>query len=142
MLWAPSDTTNGSSRTSPMRWPRAMTKGGKELAARAVATAWRFMVTLTRRCHLRQILVGLNMPPPRHMFPNAACPARWVPPPGTRGIRATARPVPHDSAAVWYPAFGLRAYACLLFLDMLVYTQRTRSGLRGLHSTVGIGSVP
>ena len=26
----------------------------------------------------------------------AGRPARWVPPPGTRGIRATARPVPQD----------------------------------------------
>jgi len=34
------------------------------------------------------------------MLPKAACPARCVPPPETRGIRATARPVPHDSALV------------------------------------------
>jgi hypothetical protein len=33
------------------------------------------------------------MRPERHMFPKAAWPARWVPPPETRGIRATARPV-------------------------------------------------
>lgn len=40
------------------------------------------------------------MRPPRHMLPNAPCPARWVPPPWTRGIRDTARPVPQDSAEV------------------------------------------
>ena len=34
-------------------------------------------------------------------------PERWVPPPPTRGIRATARPVPQDSAEVWWPAFSL-----------------------------------
>lgn len=32
------------------------------------------------------------MRPERHMLPKAACPARWVPEPETRGIRATARP--------------------------------------------------
>jgi hypothetical protein len=40
-----------------------------------------------------QTLVGANMRPDLHMLPKAACPARWVPPPETRGIRATARPV-------------------------------------------------
>jgi len=49
-------------------------------------------------------LVGEYMCPPRHMLPKAPWPARCVPPPGTRGIRDTARPVPHDSAAVWWPA--------------------------------------
>lgn len=43
------------------------------------------------------------MRPPRHMLPNAPWPERLVPPPLTRGIRATARPVPHDSADVWCP---------------------------------------
>uniref|UniRef100_A0A0A9FGU4 60S ribosomal protein L4 n=1 Tax=Arundo donax TaxID=35708 RepID=A0A0A9FGU4_ARUDO len=38
------------------------------------------------------------------MLPKAPWPARWVPPPGTRGIRDTARPVPQDSADVWWPA--------------------------------------
>lgn len=33
--------------------------------------------------------------------PRLTCPDRWVPPPPTRGIRATARPVPQDSAEVW-----------------------------------------
>uniref|UniRef100_A0A0A9GTM9 60S ribosomal protein L4 n=1 Tax=Arundo donax TaxID=35708 RepID=A0A0A9GTM9_ARUDO len=60
--------------------------------------------TLTRRCQRRQILVGANIRPPRHMLPKAPWPARWVPPPGTRGIRETARPVPQDSAEVWWPA--------------------------------------
>lgn len=41
------------------------------------------------------------MRPPRHMFPKAPWPDLWVPPPRTRGIRATARPVPQDSAEVW-----------------------------------------
>lgn len=36
-------------------------------------------------------------------FPKAPCPERWVPPPRTRGIRATALPVPQDSALVWWP---------------------------------------
>ena len=36
-------------------------------------------------------------------FPKAPWPDRWVPPPRTRGIRATARPVPQDSALVWWP---------------------------------------
>ena len=36
-------------------------------------------------------------------------PERCVPPPPTRGIRATARPVPQDSAEVWWPAFSLTA---------------------------------
>lgn len=88
-------------------------------------------------CHFRQTLVGANIRPERHWLPKAACPARWVPPPDTRGIRATARPstfdhephvcdeavvglfnipVPQDSAEVWWPAFSLTAYGCLLFL--------------------------
>ena len=54
-----------------------------------------------RSRRFERTLVGANMRPPRHMLPNAPWPARWVPPPGTRGIRDTARPVPHDSAAVW-----------------------------------------
>lgn len=37
-------------------------------------------------------------------FPKAPWPERWVPPPRTRGIRATALPVPQDSALVWWPA--------------------------------------
>lgn len=36
-------------------------------------------------------------------FPKAPWPERWVPPPLTRGIRATALPVPQDSALVWWP---------------------------------------
>merc|ERR1719440_666125 len=118
---APSETTRGNSATSPMWWPRASTRGGSVLAASDVTTACRFSVTFTRRCHRRQVFVGQNMPPPRHMLPNAPCPDRWVPPPGTRGTRATARPVPQDSAAVSYPAFAVTAIAWRLFLDTLVW---------------------
>ncbi len=63
-----------------------------------------FWATLTFLCHLRQVLVGANMWPPLHMLPKAPWPDLWVPPPRTRGIRATARPVPHDSALVWWPS--------------------------------------
>ena len=37
----------------------------------------------------------------RELGEKAPWPARCVPPPGTRGIRDTARPVPQDSALVW-----------------------------------------
>lgn len=40
---------------------------------------------------------------PKDTFPKAPWPERWVPPPLTRGIRATALPVPQDSALVWCP---------------------------------------
>lgn len=40
-------------------------------------------------------------------FPKAPWPERWVPPPLTRGIRATALPVPQDSALVWWPEIKL-----------------------------------
>mmetsp|Transcript_44779 Transcript_44779/g.126653 ORF Transcript_44779/g.126653 Transcript_44779/m.126653 type:complete len:200 (+) Transcript_44779:122-721(+) len=102
----PSVTTSGSSWTSPMRCPRAMTSGGSVLAASAETTACRFWVMFTCLCQRLQIFVGLNMPPPRAWLPKAAWPARWVPPPGTRGIRDTARPVPQDSAAVSYPTLS------------------------------------
>ena len=45
----------------------------------------------------------------KHTLPKAPCPARWVPPPETRGIRATALPVPQDSAEVCSPACLLTA---------------------------------
>ena len=67
----------------------------------AETVAYRFSLRLILTCHLRQVLVGAKRRPPRHMLPNAAWPERWVPPPPTRGIRATARPVPQDSAEVW-----------------------------------------
>mmetsp|Transcript_24762 Transcript_24762/g.34583 ORF Transcript_24762/g.34583 Transcript_24762/m.34583 type:complete len:203 (-) Transcript_24762:254-862(-) len=91
-------TTRGISGHSSILWPRAMTRDGRAEAARAEATAYRFWLRLIFLCHLRQMRVGANMRPLRHMFPKAAWPAREVPPPDTRGIRETARPVPHDSA--------------------------------------------
>lgn len=54
-------------------------------------------------------LVGLNMRPPRHMLPKAPAPAACVPPPEIRGMRETARPVPHDSAECCLPASTLTA---------------------------------
>merc|ERR1712046_477223 len=126
-----------------MRWPRAMTRDGRADAARAEHTAYRRWLTLILRCHLRHVFVGLNMRPPRHMLPKAAWPALWVPPPGTRGIRATARPVPHDSAAVCIPACRLwqslayTAYARRLFLFMEVCTNCTMSGRIGDRKTAG-----
>ena len=83
--------------------PLAITNAGTPLAAIAEHKAYRFWATFTRLCHLRYTLVGANMCPPLHMLPNAPWPDLWVPPPRTRGIRATARPVPHDSALVWWP---------------------------------------
>ena len=64
-------------------------------------------------------------------------PARWVPPPGTRGIRDTARPVPQDSAAVWWPALALTAYAWRAFLAMWVCTVCTMSERMGATNTAG-----
>merc|ERR1719221_662976 len=127
----PSETTIGSSATSSTRWPLAITKGGRQLAANAVTTALRFSLTLTLRCHRRHVFVGQNMPPPRHMFPNAPCPDRWVPPPGARGTRATARPVPQDSAAVSYPTLPPTARGWRLFLETFMWTYRTQSGRNG-----------
>lgn len=74
------------------------------MAAMAEHMAYLFWATETFLCQRRQVLVGANMCPPRHMLPKAPWPERWVPPPLTRGILATARPVPHDSAEVWWPA--------------------------------------
>ena len=90
--------------TFSMRWPRAMTSDGRADAARADTTAYRFWLRLIFLCHRRQTFVGANIRPPRHMLPKAPWPARCVPPPGTRGIRDTARPVPQDEAAVCMPA--------------------------------------
>ena len=61
-------------------------------------------------------------------LPKAPWPERWVPPPLTRGIRATARPVPQDSADVWWPAYLLTAYGWRLFLAIFVWTKLTTSG--------------
>mmetsp|Transcript_25378 Transcript_25378/g.51897 ORF Transcript_25378/g.51897 Transcript_25378/m.51897 type:complete len:234 (-) Transcript_25378:271-972(-) len=102
--WTESSTTSGISGTSSMRWPRAMTRAGTAEAARAEATAYLFWVVLILRFHFLQVLVGANMRPPRHMLPKAPCPERLVPPPPTRGIRATARPVPQELAETFLPA--------------------------------------
>merc|ERR1719413_68630 len=99
--WIPPSTT----------CPRAITRAGTAEAAKADATAYRFCPMLTFLCHLRQVLVGANMRPPRHMLPKAPCPDRDVPPPPTRGIRATARPVPHEEAETCLPARIETAYA-------------------------------
>ena len=64
-------------------------------------------------------------------------PARWVPPPGTRGMRDTARPVPQDSAAVWWPALADTAYAWRAFLAMWVCTVCTMSERMGATNTAG-----
>lgn len=119
----PSSNTKGISDTPSIRCPRAITRAGTADAAKAEATAYRFCVMLILRCQRRQILVGANIRPPRHMLPKAPWPDRWVPPPPTRGIRATARPVPHDSAEV---------YHCFLFINICIYwdirTHDDRSG--------------
>eukprot|EP00171_Calliarthron_tuberculosum_P014592 IDg14592t1 len=76
------------------------------------------------------------------MFPKAPCPERWVPPPGTRGIRDTARPVPHDAADDCIPAIRDTAYGCLRFLDMFVKTECTTSVRIGAVNTAGIDVEP
>ena len=106
----PPPITSGNSGTASTLCPRAITSGVTADAASADATAYRRWFVLMRWCHLRHCLVGPNMRPERHMLPNAPCPERCVPPPATRGMRETARPVPHDSAEVWWPAFLFTAY--------------------------------
>jgi hypothetical protein len=96
-----------------------------------------FWFTLT--CHLRQVLVGVNIRPPQHMFPKAPWPERWVPLPPTRGICATAWPVPQDSALVWWLTFSLTAYACCLFFAMLLWTCWTTFSLMGAVKNGGTG---
>merc|ERR1711997_724497 len=61
----------------------------KNTAAIALVIAYRRWLMLHRLCHRLQVLSGANIRPPRHMLPKAAWPDRWVPPPRTRGIRAT-----------------------------------------------------
>ena len=65
-----------------------------------------------------------------------------MPPPLTRGILATALPVPHDSALVWWPALEDTAYGCRLFLDMLQWTKLTKSGRIGDLNTLGMVTFP
>lgn len=83
--------------------PFDMTTAGIPVAAMAEQMAYLFWLTLIFLCQRLQVLVGANIRPPLHMFPKAPWPDLWVPPPLTRGIRATALPVPHDSAEVWCP---------------------------------------
>ena len=97
------DSTRGTSSSPSMRWPRACTSAGTAEAASADTMAKRRWPTFTWRCQRRQILVGAYMRPLRHMLPKAAWPERLVPLPATRGIRATARPVPQDMAEVCSP---------------------------------------
>ena len=97
------DSTSGTSSSLSIRWPRACTRAGTADAARADTMANRRWPTFTCRCQRRQIFVGAYMRPLRHMLPNAAWPERLVPLPATRGIRATARPVPQDMAEVCSP---------------------------------------
>lgn len=52
---AESSTTRGTSVTASMRWPRAITRLGSALAARAEATAYRFWLMFTFRCHRRHV---------------------------------------------------------------------------------------
>jgi len=56
------------------------------------------------------------------MLPKAAYPARWVPDPETLGIRATALPVPQDSAECYIPALVLTPWAYRVFLDKFLWT--------------------
>merc|ERR1719353_1500859 len=131
------DTMRGPSGVPMMRWPRAITSAGTADAAMADATAYRRCVRFTLRCHLRHVLVGENMRPPRHMLPNAPWPERWVPPACTRGIRETARPVPHDAADAILPAYLLTLYGWRAFFAILVWTKCTTSGRMGAWKTPG-----
>ena len=137
-----SSTRWAGAPTCSIRWPRARTSDGSAEAASADATAYRFWLRFTFRCHRRHTFVGANMRPPRHMLPKAPWPARWVPPPGTRGIRDTARPVPHDSADVCMPASNFTAYGWRWFLARPVCTERTMSGLMGAVKTAGWAVCP
>lgn len=83
--------------------PFDITNAGTPVAAMADVMAYLRWLTFIFLCQRLQVLVGANIRPPRHMLPKAPCPDLWVPPPRTRGIRATARPVPQDSAEVWCP---------------------------------------
>merc|ERR1719502_65557 len=136
------DTMSGPSGVPMMRWPRAITSAGTADAAMADATAYRRCVRFTLRCHLRHVLVGENMRPPRHMLPNAPWPERCVPPPCTRGMRDTARPVPQDAADGILPAYLLTLYGWRLLSDMFEWTKWTTSGRMGARKTEGRGEEP
>merc|ERR1719502_2621376 len=137
MLSMDDETMSGPSGVPMMRWPRAITRAGTADAAMAEATAYRRWVRFTLRCHLRHVLVGENMRPPRHMLPNAPWPERCVPPPCTRGMRDTARPVPHEAAEGIFPAYLLTQYGWRLFRATRVCTKWTTSGRIGDRNTPG-----
>lgn len=54
------------------------------------------------KVYIKKVIIE-SMYNEKDTFPKAPWPERWVPPPLTRGIRATALPVPQDSALVWWP---------------------------------------
>jgi len=140
--WAALLTTSGISGTSSTLWPLAITRAGTPVAAMALVIAYRRWLMLHRLCHRLQVLSGANILPPRHMLPKAAWPDRWVPPPRTRGIRATARPVPQDSAEVCSPAIFFTPVACRAFFRRLVWTKLTRSLRIGALNTAGVLTWP
>jgi hypothetical protein len=96
--------TNGISGTWLTLCPLAKTNEGMAEAAKAEATACLLWTRLTFLCHLLHVVLALNILPPLHMLPKAPCPDLWVPDPPTLGIRATALPVPQDSALYSIPA--------------------------------------
>mmetsp|Transcript_67848 Transcript_67848/g.167580 ORF Transcript_67848/g.167580 Transcript_67848/m.167580 type:complete len:274 (+) Transcript_67848:296-1117(+) len=101
------EITRGTSPTLLILWPRAMRRAGTAEAARAEQTATRRSLLFVLAVHFLHVLLGANMRPPRHMLPKAPWPERCVPPPAIRGIRDTARPVPHEMADCCMPAFML-----------------------------------
>jgi len=134
-----SSTTNGRFGTSSTLWPLAYTNGVIAEAAKAEATACLFCLRLTFLCHLLHVFNGANILPFLHWLPKAAYPALWVPDPLTLGIRATALPVPHDSAECFIPALSLTACAYLEFFEISVNTRWTISSLIGATKTPGNG---
>ena len=80
------------------------------------------------------------MRPPRHMLPKAPWPARWVPPPGTRGIRDTARPAPGlgGGLVTGLAEDGVRLAVVFLFFRVLEVTIG-RAGRTGGGSATGSG---
>lgn len=125
-------TTKNSNFSCEIKLPLDITNAGTPEAAIAEHKAYLFWFTFIFLCHLRQVFVGANIRPPRHMFPNAPCPDLWVPPPRTRGIRATALPVPHDSALVWWPK--RKDYQLFLTVDIRI-TGEKNIRFEDLHYT-------
>ena len=75
------------------------------------------LILFTFLCHLLYVFNGWDILPFLHILPKAPYPALDVPLPEILGIRATALPVPHDSAECFIPALGSTAWAYLLFFD-------------------------